>query len=547
MRNGIIKYGLLLVSLFCGFIASGRGGNANRLLEKGWAALVVDNDTEAFRYFGQAYVEAAREKDTVARAQALLNMGICTYGISYSTALEYCLQAMTEYTKLEKSAPAKAIEGRSRCLQLISTIKSRQGQFREAIALSREAMAGFPPAHDTTGTLGLIFSSLGSAYKQLQLKDSSIYYHRRALAEHLSTRNFTYLPTAYMNIGDVKTADHAREESYMLYRQAYHIADSTHNRQALVVALLGLGRWHLVFDRNLEKTNELYLQAKQIAAGLTDRSFYLKTLSQLLELSKQRHDFPQALAHREEMILVSDSMYSWDRQKAVKSMEMRFAVNEKDRELELLKKEQKITLLTNGLLWGSIGILMLVSGVVILFLRRINRRDKLLLEAKEALIEATEAQKELLAEQKRAKEQQMQMELEFKESQLSAMTLQMLQKNELMQELKHQLENTKDIARDLKLDKIISKGLNHDKEWSDFNAYFESINKNFFTRLKAAYPDISPNDRKICALIKLNLSIKEMAGILNISPDSVKTARYRLRKKLQLNTEDNLTEFILSL
>lgn len=547
MKNGIIKHGLLLLSLLCGLTAYGRVGNAGQLLEKGWAALVIDNDTEAFRYFGQAYVEAAREKDTVARAQALLNMGICTYGISYSTALEYCLQAMREYAKLEKSAPAKAQEGRSRCLQLISTIKSRQGLFREVIALSREAMTGLPPARDTTGTLGLIYSSLGSAYKRLHLEDSSIYYYRLALAEHLSTHNVTYLPTAYMNIADIKLADHDREQSYLCYRQAYHIADSTHNRQALVVSLLGLGRWHLAFDRHPAKTNELYLQAKEVAAGLTDRSFYLKVLSQLLDLSKQQHNFPQALAYREEMIAVSDSMYSWDRQKAVKSMEIKFAVSEKDRELELLKKERKITLLTNGLLWGSIGIILLVSGVVILFLRRINRRDKLLLEAKEALIEATEAQKELLAEQKRAREQQMQMELEFKESQLSAMTLQMLQKNELMQELKHQLENTKDAARDLKLDKIISKGLNHDKEWSDFNAYFESINKNFFTRLKSAYPDISANDRKICALIKLNLSIKEMAGILNISPDSVKTARYRLRKKLQLNTEDNLTEFILSL
>jgi len=72
------------------------------------------------------------------------------------------------------------------------------------------------------------------------------------------------------------------------------------------------------------------------------------------------------------------------------------------------------------------------------------------------------------------------------------------------------------------------------------------LNKNFYTRLKQKYPDISTNDLKICALIKLNLSIKEMASILNISPDSVKTARHRLRKKLQLNTEDNLTDFILS-
>jgi DNA-binding CsgD family transcriptional regulator len=73
------------------------------------------------------------------------------------------------------------------------------------------------------------------------------------------------------------------------------------------------------------------------------------------------------------------------------------------------------------------------------------------------------------------------------------------------------------------------------------------VNKHFYTRLKQNYPEISANDLKICALIKLNLSIKEMAAILNISPDSVKTARHRLRKKLQLSTEENLTDFILTI
>ena len=97
-----------------------------------------------------------------------------------------------------------------------------------------------------------------------------------------------------------------------------------------------------------------------------------------------------------------------------------------------------------------------------------------------------------------------------------------------------------------KLKKIVNKYTIQDNNWKVFDHYFESVNKNFYTRLKQKYPEISSNDLKICALIKLNLSIKKMATILNISPDSVKTARHRLRKKLQLSTEENLTDFILS-
>jgi DNA-binding CsgD family transcriptional regulator len=182
----------------------------------------------------------------------------------------------------------------------------------------------------------------------------------------------------------------------------------------------------------------------------------------------------------------------------------------------------------------------LIAAGIILFLKKINKRNKLLLKAKDELEKVSE-------ERKRQKEQQMQNEIEFKESQLSALTVQMLQKNELLQELKKTLSTEMDSGNNNPINKIINKGLTQDKDWSDFNRHFESINKNFYTRLKTAYPDISPNELKVCALIKLNLSIKEMAAILNISPDSVKTARYRLRKKLQLNSEDNLTDFILNL
>jgi DNA-binding CsgD family transcriptional regulator len=121
----------------------------------------------------------------------------------------------------------------------------------------------------------------------------------------------------------------------------------------------------------------------------------------------------------------------------------------------------------------------------------------------------------------------------------------MLQKNELLSEIKTAIEKQQPLSEQ-QLVKMVNRHFEQNNSWDDFNLYFESVNKNFYTRLKQIYPEISANDLKICALIKLNLSIKEMASILNISPDSVKTARYRLRKKLQMTADDNLTDFILS-
>jgi DNA-binding CsgD family transcriptional regulator len=87
--------------------------------------------------------------------------------------------------------------------------------------------------------------------------------------------------------------------------------------------------------------------------------------------------------------------------------------------------------------------------------------------------------------------------------------------------------------------------LSIDKDWEDFRLQFEQVHQGFFKQLKDQCPELSTSELKLCALIKLNLSMKETPTILGISPESVKTARYRLRKKLQLSHEENLIDFIL--
>lgn len=516
------------------------GSDSSALLQQGWSELIKDNDTAALKYFGMAYEKAIQENNTENGAVALLNIGICSYGVSYSQGLHYCLRAMEEFKKLEKTEPQKALAGRSKCLQLISTINSREGKYRESILLSKEAMQGFASANDTTGYLGLIYNSLGEAYSHLNMDDSSEYFHRLALQERLLTKKFVYLPGSYLSVAAIELKHGNKEQSGVYYQRALFIADSTGNRQAQVSSLLGLGNWFLTFDQDEKSAEDHFLKAKQIASGLSDKSFYLNVLQQLLLLKKQQGNFSEALKYGEEMQELKDQLATWEKDRITKSLEIQFDVAEKDRQLTIVQNEKNIALLTNYLLWGTIGFLVLIGAGIVLFLKKINKRDRLLLKTKEELVT-------VMAEQKKLKEQQLQNELEFKESQLTAVTFQMLQKNELLMELKEKLEQQNDFSKDNQLTRIITKGLNHDEEWSNFNTSFESINKNFYTRLKQAYPDISPNDLKICALIKMNLSIKEMSGILNISPDSVKTARYRLRKKLQLNSQDNLTDFILHL
>lgn len=92
---------------------------------------------------------------------------------------------------------------------------------------------------------------------------------------------------------------------------------------------------------------------------------------------------------------------------------------------------------------------------------------------------------------------------------------------------------------------LIDYSFNLDKDWEEFKLYFEDVHKDFFGQLKEQYPSLSPNELRLCALLKLNLSVKEMASLMGISPESVKMARHRLRKKLGLTSDQNLVEFML--
>jgi len=81
-------------------------------------------------------------------------------------------------------------------------------------------------------------------------------------------------------------------------------------------------------------------------------------------------------------------------------------------------------------------------------------------------------------------------------------------------------------------------------DWNKFSLYFDQVHNNFLVTLKTKYPLLSATDLKMCAYLRLNLSSKEIAQLLNISPKGVEISRYRIRKKLGLTPEVNLYAFL---
>lgn len=147
----------------------------------------------------------------------------------------------------------------------------------------------------------------------------------------------------------------------------------------------------------------------------------------------------------------------------------------------------------------------------------------------------------------RIKNQQLEDNIDQKNKELAISTMAMVKKNQFMNALLNDLEpaaNDPTVSRVLR---IIKRSLKNDDDWEFFEQAFDNADKDFLKRLKEEHPTLTNHDLKLCAYLRLNLSSKEIAPLLNISVKSVDIKRYRLRKKISLEHNQNLTDYILSL
>jgi len=178
--------------------------------------------------------------------------------------------------------------------------------------------------------------------------------------------------------------------------------------------------------------------------------------------------------------------------------------------------------------------------------RYYHSRQRKLIEENKREMELAKAQNE--KEIIKIKNEQLQEEFRSKSNELAASTLSIIRKNELLSKVKDQLLSSATDKSSIKpIIKVIDKNITQNDDWELFKEAFNNADRKFLKKLKKAHPNLSPNDVRLCAYLRLNLSSKEIAPLFNISVRSVEIKRYRLRKKMDLSHDDNLVDYILKL
>lgn len=142
-------------------------------------------------------------------------------------------------------------------------------------------------------------------------------------------------------------------------------------------------------------------------------------------------------------------------------------------------------------------------------------------------------------------------EIKFKSKQLANTAFALVKKNESLQEIKRELINLKNsFDNQYAFKKILNKvdsSITHKDEWKVFEYNFNQVHEDFFKTLKSKHPNLTPKDLKICAYIKMNLSNKEIIPLMNVSLRGLETHRYRLKKKLNLNNDISVSDYLINL
>jgi DNA-binding CsgD family transcriptional regulator len=202
------------------------------------------------------------------------------------------------------------------------------------------------------------------------------------------------------------------------------------------------------------------------------------------------------------------------------------------------------------ILYGVLLISIFISLRIIFRKRLLKHTGKIEEEEKEKRkLEQMRAEQELI----RLKNEKLQAEIAHKSVQLANFTLTVINRNELLINLKSEIERQKIEMGNRypkyhfeKLVKLIDHNISSENDWKMFEFHFDQAHENFFRRLREVYPDLTPSDMRLCAYLRMNLTSKEIAPLLNITLRGVEVRRYRLRKRLKITTSENLINFLMS-
>lgn len=403
-------------------------------------------------------------------------------------------------------------------------------------------------------------SDLSLVYQSMNEKEKSIESINKATSYAFQIADSSLLSTIYTNKSSIFY--HFKNIDSALYNGKIALAykKALKQKRGTNLMLLNLGLIMAEYDSLLDDGLKYMLEAKTLA--LDDGVMISDVVANLIYIYWRKKDLKKCYAYIDSAVWAADSVDNDYTLQAVHRMaqEIYSEFGEMDKAYDHLLKEYEMDKKLRGLSVQKRFEVLELNYENEKGLRHIAELEKEQTETQFrytiailiSLFTVLTAVLIYVVTKRNAKirEKELILELEHKKRELASYAINFVQKNTLFGELKDHInelhksmgpESAKEIKQ---IKSLIEDNYRADKEWENFKLRFEEVHEDFFANLSRKFPDLGNAEVKLCALLRLNLNLKESSHVLGISPDSVKTARHRLRKKLGLNTEDNLVQFL---
>lgn len=503
--------------------------------------LNADFTNEALVYSNEAYLLALKAENQPLQITALLNLSEgYLYNDSYEQALEY------GYIALDLARALNSKADMANCYTNLGWIFYDT----ENASFSQDAHRHAHDLYKAIGETGKVATALNAIGLVFQLKnqyDSAKVYFEQSLAIALKVNARATTGAAYNNIGICENAQGRYAAAINWFKQSLAIEAALGQPLSEAESLNQMAYSHLMLkdypeaERLLQRSRELIRNA----SSNTKKEKLLDNLSISSSLYEALGNYKKAFADLQEYTKVRNQIITRNKSDAVAALKSKKETQEQETQLRELGALQQLRSFQRNILAVGIVLILIIGLLLYSKMKQKRKKERELEEVRQALI-----RKEL--DNTLLEKEALHSKLNYKDAELKNYALFISQRNELVRgfidnltELKLEGELKKESVG--KFNKMISKfqhDLDINKEAQDFNLSVDEIHKDFFYNLLQKYPDLTENERRLCAQIRLNLSIKDIASLNNISIKSAEMARYRLRKHFTMQAGDNLNEFL---
>ncbi len=425
----------------------------------------------------------------------------------------------------------------------IGVINDKQGNYQKAEEYFFKAKDHFRASGNLYGQIGAI-NNLGILYKNMKdyRKSMDAYQECLRLADSLDYGRAQL--SAHTNLGILSVQTGNLENALQHSETGLQLATKYQDKEAIADNLNWMARAQLGLgddNKALQNAQESLRLGKEVQSLEKQRDANL-TLS---EIYQALGAYDLSLSSYKAYTTAKDSLYNAEKSKQINELQTIYETEKKDHQIEVLEKNAEIDRIRKTRLWIGLA-LILLAGILLMYAQRVRRiRDRKILSQQKEL----EIQRRKTAELEKDKVTR---ELDFKKQELAAKALRLARKNEFLQTLHDEVDkmrttaegHTADSAR--KISRQIRLDIESEEEWEHFLASFREVHRDFIDQLRQNYPALTKGEIRLACLMKMNLSAKELAAMLNVTGEGIKKARYRLRKKMQLDSDTDIQQFLLA-